>query len=108
MWARAAAGGAAIGVYAWRVHDPKGSYAVFFDISNWFTSWFISGDWVSGIARNMINLILIDQADGFFLGVAFFAFVSIVLWPIRAGCLWCGKKILRLFDPRQHGMASGT
>lgn len=95
MWARAVAGGGALGIYAWRVNDPKGSYAVFFDTADWFTGWFISGGWPSDLARNMVNLILIDQADGFLLGMAFFAFLSILFWPIRAGCSWCGRKILR-------------
>ncbi|MGF1475995.1 MAG: hypothetical protein ACFB6S_10580 [Geminicoccaceae bacterium] len=92
MWWRAATGGTAIGIYGWRVHDPKGSYALFYDVSNWLTGWVLTGDGAIGYARNLVNLILVDQADGFLLGMAFFAVMSILLWPVRAGAAFCVKR----------------
>jgi hypothetical protein len=91
MWARAATGAAALGLYGWRVEDPKGSYAAFFDASNWLTGWVLAEEGLAGLARNMINLILIDQADGFLLGMAFFALLSVVLWPLKACGRWCWR-----------------
>jgi hypothetical protein len=100
MWVRTLTGAAALGVYGWRVHDPKTSYGVFYDISNWFTSIFVSGEGAWLWVRNGANLILVDQADGFLLGMAFMALVSIILWPVRAGGRLCGRGILRLMGAK--------
>lgn len=94
MWVRAIIGGAALGLYGWRVEDPKGSYAAFYDASDWLTGWLLAGDGAWGYARNFANLVLVDQADGFLLGMAFMALVSVVLWPVRAGGRW-GLRRLR-------------
>ena len=102
MVAREAAGGAAFGLYVWRVADPKGSYAAFYDASNWLTGWVVSGDGMAAVFRNVVNLVLVDQADGFLLGMAFFALMSAIFWPIRAGGRWCGRtpRHARLPDAR--------
>ncbi len=96
MWTRTLAGVAALGVYGWRVHDPKTSYAVFFDISDWVTGLFVSGEGAWLWARNAVNLILVDQADGFLLGMAFFALLSAIFWPVRVCGRWCGHGIRRV------------
>lgn len=96
MWARSFTGTAALGIYIWRLEDPKGSYAAFFDISNWLTGWVLSDGGLAGVLRNMINLILVDQADGFLLGMAFFAFLSLLFWPLRYGGRWCIGKAWRM------------
>ena len=92
MWLRALTGAAALGLYGWRVHDPKGAYAGFFDASDWVTSFLISGDGALGYVKSFVNIILVDQADGFLLGMAFMALVSIVLWPFRVGGAWMARK----------------
>ena len=95
MWARVATGAAALGLYGWRVEDPKGSYAAFFDASDWLTAIVLSDEGAWGYVRNMINLILVDQADGFLLGMAFFALLSILFWPFKACGRWCWHRIRR-------------
>ena len=94
MWARIATGAAALGLYGWRLEDPKGSYAAFYDVSNWLTSWVVAGEGAWTWARNAVNLILVDQADGFLLGMAFMALVSVILWPLRACGRWCARRFL--------------
>lgn len=96
MWARGAAGAGALGLYGWRVQDPVGSYAAFYEASNWLTGWLVGGEGAWGWLRNFINVILVDQADGFLLGMAFFALLSILFWPVRACGRWCAKRIGRL------------
>ena len=93
MWARMATGAAALGAYGWQVHDPVGSYESFFNISNWLTSHVISGEGAWAWGRNMVNLILIDQAKGFFLGMAVMALISVIFWPFRAAGRWTWGKI---------------
>lgn len=97
MWARLATGATALGLYGWRIEDPKGSYAAFFDVSNWLTGLVVSGDGLAHYIRNVVNLILIDQADGFLLGMAFMALVSVILWPVRLSCTWASRCAGRLF-----------
>ena len=59
----------ACALYGWRVYDPKGSYAAFYDASDWLTATMLDeGGW-AGIVRNLVNLVLLDQADGFLLGM---------------------------------------
>ncbi len=97
MLARTMLGAAAAGLYAWRIEDPKTSYAVFFDISDWLTRWLIAGEGAAGFLRNAVNLILIDQADGFLLGMAFMALLSLLFWPVRA----CGGAAMRAIRPKR-------
>lgn len=101
MWARAAIGAAALGTYGWRIEDPKASYAAFYDLSDWLTSWVVSGEGAWVYLRNAINLMLVDQADGFLLGMAFFALLSVIFWPFRV----LGRRAARLVKPR--GEAAG-
>ncbi|MEL6478746.1 MAG: hypothetical protein AAFR17_15560 [Pseudomonadota bacterium] len=96
MWARVATGAAALGLYGWRVQDPKGAYAAFYDASNWLTGLLVSGEGAWGLVRNFINVILVDQADGFLLGMAFFALLSVIFWPVRVCGRWCGRQVGRL------------
>ena len=84
MWLRLTTGLSALGLYGWRVENPKLSYAYFYDVSNWLTGWMISAEGISGYLRNFANLILVDQADGFLFGVAFMALISILIWPFKA------------------------
>lgn len=84
MWLRLTTGLSALGLYGWRVENPKLSYAYFYDVSNWLTGWMISAEGISGYLRNFANLILIDQADGFLFGVAFMALISFLFWPFKA------------------------
>ena len=93
MFLRTLTGLAALGGYGWRLDDPKTSYAVFFDISDWLTSWFVKSDGIFALGRNFLNLVLIEQADGFLLGMAFFALLSIVVWPFRACAGWCVRRV---------------
>lgn len=88
-------GALACAVYGWRVQDPKGSYAAFYDAADWITGWMLAGEGFARVARNVVNMILLDQADGFLLGVAFFALLSALFWPFRAGGRWALRKYLR-------------
>ena len=93
MLGRAVIGAGAIGTYAWRVEDPKGSYAAFYDLSDWLTGLVLTGEGIAGYLRNFVNLILIDQADGFLLGMAFFALLSLIFWPFKAAGRWGVKRV---------------
>jgi hypothetical protein len=106
MWARLATGIGALGLYGWRIEDPKGSYAAFYDVSNWLSAWIVSGDGAWQYARNFINLILIDQVDGFLLGMAFMALISAVLWPLRASTAWAGRCVVEAVRRRQRSTPS--
>lgn len=86
----------ACAVYGWRIWDPKASYAAFFDAANWLTSFLLVGEGWAGVVRNAVNLILLDQADGFLLGIAFFALISAVFWPFRVCGRWCVARVQRL------------
>lgn len=107
MWARAAIGGGALGLYGWRIADPKASYGAFFDASDWLTGWILTGDGAMAWLRNVANLVLIDQADGFLLGLAAFALLSAILWPFRACGRWCAGRI-RHFRARRRGPDNGA
>ncbi len=102
MWARALTGAGALGLYGWRIEDPKGSYAAFYDASDWMTGLLVSGEGVTLYLRNAVNLILVDQADGFLLGMAFMALVSIALWPVRASTAWAGRRLAVAIGRRDH------
>jgi hypothetical protein len=86
---RTCIGTAACAVYFWRVQDPKGSYAVFYDVTDWLTalisSLFVADGAVVGFLRNAINLVLLDQVEGFLIGIAFATLFSALLWPFKAG-----------------------
>ncbi|MFK7945681.1 MAG: hypothetical protein AB8B85_22615 [Paracoccaceae bacterium] len=88
-----ATGAAALGLYGWRIEDPKASYAAFYDVSNWLTSWLVSGEGLWIYARNAINLMLVDQVDGFLLGMAVRALLSVLLWPFRICARWCSRSV---------------
>ena len=96
MLGRLLIGGGSLGLYGWRVHDPKGSYGAFFDASDWLTSWVIASDGAAGYLKSFVNIILVDQADGFLLGMAFMALVSVVFWPFRTAGKWGAKQASRL------------
>ena len=98
MLGRAVIGAGALGAYAWRVEDPKGSYAAFYDLSDWMTGLVLTGEGLTTYLRNFINLILIDQADGFLLGMAFFALLSLIFWPFKAAGRWGVGKLRRRMD----------
>ena len=63
------------------------------DASNWLTGWLITEQGLWGYVRNGVNLVLVDQADGFLLGMAFMALVSVLLWPFRACGRWCLHRL---------------
>ncbi|MEM1398802.1 MAG: hypothetical protein AAGF58_02920 [Pseudomonadota bacterium] len=84
MLGRSVVGVGAVGLYGWRVADPKTSYGFFFDVSDWLTSWVVQGEGAMTLLRNMINLVLVEQAEGFLLGMAVVALFSVMLWPFRA------------------------
>ena len=100
---RALLGAIACAIYGWRVYDPKGSYAAFYDASNWLTGQFLADDGPWSLLRNLVNLILLDQADGFLLGIAFFALLSLPLWGIKVCGRWCVRAIKRLRRHRHEG-----
>lgn len=91
MLGRFLIGGGALGLFGWRVHDPKGSYAAFFDASDWMTKTVIADGGAAGYLKSFVNIVLVHQADGFLLGMAFMALISIVFWPVRQ----CGRLCLR-------------
>ncbi len=103
MLGRAVIGAGALGTYAWRVEDPKGSYAVFYDLSDWLTGLVLTGEGIAGYLRNFVNLILIDQADGFLLGMAFFALLSLIFWPFKTAGKWGAGKVRGLVTHRHEG-----
>ncbi len=92
---RTAVGLIACGLYAWRVYDPKGSYAVFYDASNWLAGWLLTGDGLAGLLRNLVNLILLDQAEGFLLGIVFLSLLQAPVWAVRRGAGWCWRRYRR-------------
>lgn len=88
MWFRLSFGLIALSLYIWRLADPKNSYAVFYDVSDWITAFFVTDGGVSGLFKNAANLLLIEQADGFLLGISFFALVSWIFLPLRFFYRW--------------------
>jgi hypothetical protein len=92
----------ACGLYAWRVYDPKGSYAVFYDVSNWLTGWLLTGDGLAGLLRNLVNLVLLDQAEGFLLGIVFLSLLQVPIWAARKGAGWCWRQYRRWRRRTRH------
>jgi len=107
MLGRAVIGAGALGAYAWRVEDPKGSYAAFYDLSDWLTGLVLTGEGIAGYLRNFVNLILIDQADGFLLGMAFFALLSLIFWPLKVAGRWGTRKLQRRTSDRRRSNREG-
>jgi len=103
MLGRAVIGAGALGAYAWRVEDPKGSYAAFYDLSDWLTGLVLTGEGIAGYLRNFVNLILIDQADGFLLGMAFFALLSLIIWPFKTAGKWGVRKVRGVITHSHEG-----
>lgn len=97
---RTVLGVVACAVYVWRVQDPKGSYAAFYDATDWLTtavsSLFVADGAVTGFLRNAINLILVDQVDGFLIGIVFVSLLAAILWPFKAGAQLAVRKIKAL------------
>ena len=107
MWGRIAVGLGSLGLYGWRVEDPKGSYAAFYDASEWLTSFFIGEGGAWGYVRNFANIILVDQADGFLLGMAFMALISVVFWPVRRALGWGQGALVHALRPTENSEGDG-
>ncbi|MEM6387890.1 MAG: hypothetical protein AAF718_16815 [Pseudomonadota bacterium] len=77
-------GGLATGLLAWRLADPKGSYAALYDISHALT------ESVAGyeVLSRFISLVLVDQFNGLMLGVAVTAFLYMMLGGLRRAASW--------------------
>ena len=77
-------GGIATACLAWRMADPKGSYATLYDISHMLT------DTVAGyeMLTRLISLVLVDQFNGLMLGVAVTAFLYMALGGLRRAATW--------------------
>jgi|GEM_PF-3874765 len=97
---RTAIGVIACLLYIWRVYDPKGSYAAFYDVANGLTGWLVAGDGVMAALRNVISLILLDQAEGFLLGIVFLSLIQAPVWAVRRGAGWCWRRLRRRSLPR--------
>lgn len=99
---RTTLGIAACGIYFWRVQDPKGSYAAFYDATDWLTAaatgLFFEDSAVAGFLRNAFNLVLVDQVEGFLIGVAFVTIVAAILWPFKAGGKLAIKGAKKMFQ----------
>lgn len=84
----------AITLFLWRQYFPVQAYSFFLDFANWFSSWVIFGEswWFNG-PRNFVSGIIIDQLDGFLLGVFVSTTLTILFKPIR----WATTGLIRLF-----------
>ncbi len=103
---RTTLGIAACGIYYWRVQDPKGSYAIFYDATDWLTrnvtSLFVADGAITNFLRNAINLVLVDQVEGFLIGVAFVTLIAAILWPLKAGGKLAVKGAKKVLRPKQQ------
>lgn len=101
---RTGIGLAASAVYLWRVQDPKGSYAVFYDVTDWVTTLvsnlFVSDGAVVAFVRNAINLVLLDQVEGVLIGIALASLFSALLWPFKAGGRAVARAVRKLRQPK--------
>ena len=100
---RAVLGAIASVLYGWRIYDPKGSYAAFYDASNWLTGQVLAEGGAWSVVRNIVNLVLLDQADGFLLGIVFLSIISLPLWGIRVSGRWCVRKVKAIRQRRRAG-----
>ncbi len=78
----------ACGLYSWRIYDPKQSYAGFYDAANWLTGWLLDESGVIGTLRRMVNLVLLDQVEGFLIGIAIVTLLSLPFWVLRKSAGW--------------------
>lgn len=100
-------GGIACGLYVWRVQDPRTSYVAFFDASDWLTGLVLAADGASGVVKNIVGLVLVDQADGFLLGIVFFSILSAIGWLLSSTTKACGYAVRRATG-RQRREKPGT
>ena len=102
---RTGIGLAASAVYLWRVQDPKGSYAIFYDVTDWLTTLvsglFVSDGAIVGFVRNTINLVLLDQVEGVLIGIALASLFSAVLWPFKAAGRAAVRTVRKLRQPKR-------
>lgn len=77
-------GGAATALLVWRLVDPKGSYAVLYDLSHQ------AAGYVSGyeVLTRFVSLVLLDQFNGLMLGVAMTALLYMMLSSLRRAASW--------------------
>jgi hypothetical protein len=78
----------ACGLYSWRIYDPKQSYAGFYDAANWLTGWLLDDGGVIGTLRRIVNLVLLDQVEGFLIGIAIVTLLSLPIWALRKSAGW--------------------
>ena len=101
---RTSLGLAACGIYFWRIQDPKGSYALFYDATDWLTvqisGLLVDDGTVVAFVRNAVNLILLDQVEGFLIGIVFVTMLAGILWPFKACGRWCAAKLTRIRHSR--------
>lgn len=77
-------GGLATALLAWRMVDPKGSYAALYDASHYMTDAFAGYE----VLTRFISLVLVDQFNGLMLGVAVTAFFYVALSAVRQAATW--------------------
>lgn len=88
-------GTGAIGILAWRLIDPKGSYATLFDISHLLTEAFAGYE----VITRLVSMVLVDQFNGLVLGIAFTAFLYAALGAIRQAATWPLRYRRRMHVP---------
>ncbi len=88
-------GGLATALLAWRMVDPKGSYAALYDASHYLT------ESVAGyeVLTRFISLVLVDQFNGLMLGVAVTAFLYMGLGGLRRAASWPMRYRARMRAP---------
>ena len=107
MTTRLAFGAAEIGLYMYRVVDPTGSYAAIFEASGWVSGFVLEPLESPLYVRNFVNLLLVEQLDGFLLGVIAATLISALLGGLYALCKRSVRRALRLF-PRPMSERSCT
>lgn len=102
MVTRSLFGLGAVGLLGWQVADPPGAYAAFYEVVTWGTDLVVPDDgWWLPIHK-ILELILVDQALGFFSGVAVTALIGFVLWPFVASGRWGARKVRRIVSRRNE------